>query len=225
MASLGSVDLRLVPYDTTSEASSPEHLAGARDVGELRRVVIVVSGFRQHVGAANGSIELWAKLRGEHHNGVVLVDLRDWRERWDRYAEFLWRQRPKDGALPSIVICAYSWGAGYGFLKLAGELGKRGLSIDRAVLCDPVYRHGYWLGQWRALLPNQRIVVPANVRRVDWCYQRRSLPAGHAVVAADPRLTEVTDGIPLPWVTHSYADESPVYHALALEAAESCRDA
>lgn len=137
-----------------------------------------------------------------------------WNFDWAGLADLVWRFRPSDR--PARAYCyAYSWGGGWGFPTFARELDQRGIEIAHAVLCDAVYRPPRrYLGAlvaWQALLSAPKIVVPPNVREVDWFYQREGLPEGHQVVAADPRRTRVNPGLRLYGVTHHYMDDQAAW--------------
>jgi hypothetical protein len=177
----------------------------------------VISGFRQHLDRPTGSQLLWSKLRNAHSNGSVCVELREWNSDWNAIAEFVWRFRPAH-APPRVFVYAYSWGAGWGFVRLARELARRGLSVECAVLADAVYRARWISLSWLSLVGLPHVRVPRNVREVYWYFQRRSLPRGHAVVAEDPRATTVHPGIECQ-SDHSWMDDDYAYHARALEVA------
>jgi hypothetical protein len=180
---------------------------------------VCISGFTQHHGRMSGLMRLWLLLSAAIASRSVRVELRPWREDWPRFAEWLWLTwQEQGGPPPTICVYAYSYGAGWGFLRLADELGKRGMEIHRAVLCDPVYRHGYLWGAWRAFWPFSRICVPASVREVWWFYQRRNLPMGHQVVAANRARTLVHAGQEIV-ATHQYVDDSESFREQCLEAA------
>lgn len=178
---------------------------------------VCISGFTQHLGRPNGLEVLWQQLRSRHHNGCVAVELCAWNDNWQHVAEFIWRFRPPH-IRPQIYIYAYSWGGGWGFPSLARELRSRGLQVDAAVLSDAVYRHWYRAGNWRAYAPWSEIVVPCNVQRVHWFYQRQTRLRGHRVVAEDGDSTRVWGGIELE-VDHAYMDDAREFHELSLAVA------
>lgn len=184
---------------------------------------ICISGFTQHQGRPSGLEVLWTLLRHTHANGSVVVELRAWNDRWDRLAEFIFRLRPL-GALPRVYVYAYSWGAGFGFLRLARELGKRGLRIETAVLSDPVYCPPLWTLLPAALNPFRRIVIPQNVREVHWFYQRQSRPRGHQVVAADRFYTRVHPGVEA-HASHAYMDDLADFWDLSVHVAHKAATA
>ena len=165
---------------------------------------IVIPGFLQNEGEPVGMVWLWNDLHHIHTGPETAVVLREWKADWNALAELIWRLR--GNYRPRIAVYAYSWG-GMSAMILARQLQGRGLDVDWMVLSDPVYRHWYSLGNWRLLVPWSRIVVPSNVRRVDWFQQRTDLPQAHRLVAADPTATHIGE----PWeafdVKHSYMDD------------------
>lgn len=180
---------------------------------------VVISGFTQTLGHSNGVQSVWGAIR------LAVPDCREadclllpWNANWPEIAEFIWQFRPADRP-PRITVEAYSWGGGWGFPCLARELGKRGIDIEHAVLCDAVYRSPWRLLAWRSLTRRPKIVVPPNVREVSWFYQRTGLPMGHQVVAADSQATKIHDGVELPGVTHHYMDDQPAWRRKCLQVA------
>lgn len=180
---------------------------------------ICISGFRQRAGRMSGLLRLWRTIGSRLASPTCRVELRRWDEDWADLADWIWLcWQDAGGSAPSIRVYAYSWGAGWGFVRLARELQRRGLRVESAVLADPVYRHWYWLGQWRAFVPWRKIRVPANVVNVRWCYQRQNWPRGHRVVAEDKRATVVNCGVPVA-ADHEYVDDHDTFHTMALQAA------
>ena len=164
---------------------------------------------------STGVVALWRRLR-IHASESTCVELRPWTTDVWELAELIWRLRPPSGPV-RIVLVGYSWG-GYTAVMLARELGRRGIEVDAMVLSDAVYRHRYWLGQWRAVVPWTEILVPPKVRQVYWLRQRETCPRGHDVVPVDRHLTTVHPAV---WLDmgHRYADDAPEFHRLAMEVA------
>lgn len=183
----------------------------------INQVDIVISGFTQTLRRETGSEQLWSRLRA-HASAERYVMLREWRADWSAIAEHLLRVC---GPYPVIRVYAFSWGGGWGFIKLATELAKRGLVIAVVVLCDAVYR-SRWMPDWAPINPLSltrwpKIRIPANVAEVHWFYQTRSRPRGHRPVARG-KDTVIHDGIELD-CTHVYADRAHQYHELARQIA------
>ena len=182
----------------------------------FNRWIYVIPGFTQTRGTRTRLIDLWARLHSTKSNHTTTVQLQPWKSDWKSEAEFISRLSVER---PRIFIVAYSWGAGYGFIQLARQLAKRGIEIARAWLLDPVYRHPYWLGQWRAFVPGIPIVIPENVRRVTWWRQEQSWPRGHELRAISPKTR--IDEPHYVRVDHVHMDDHrPTLHQIALELQE-----
>ena len=93
---------------------------------------------------------------------------------------------------PGIVIVGYSWGAGYGSIKLAQSLAKKKRIVDLLILIDPVYRsrlplvfrmlaYTTWFG----------IVIPSNVRKVAVWRQNNHGPRGTKIKLEDKSKTTI----------------------------------
>lgn len=183
---------------------------------------VVISGFTQTLRQPTGCQQLWDVLRRARRESDAAVLLQPWNADWAGLADLIWRFRPAEP--PRVYCYAYSWGGGWGFPQLACELGERGIEIAHAVLCDAVYRPRLNLLAPIALTPIPRIVVPANVRLVDWYRQETGLPKGHQVVAADPRRTTVRPGVLLRGVTHHFMDDQSAWWRKCLEVADANPD-
>lgn len=167
----------------------------------------------------------------------TVIELRSWCQDWNDMAELIWRMRTLDNGDPIIKVYGYSFG-GYSSMILARELGRRGLRVNKMVLCDPVYRHAYKLGWWRSCVPWSKIRIPPNVKEVYWVRQQNPRfglrggpwyepwswfhPAGHNLIW-DPRTTIVHDPIILR-AEHTYMDDTPEFQNLALEIASGVED-
>ena len=174
---------------------------------------IVIGGFLQHMGRPHGMIRLWREIR-DLSNEYTEVMLLSWNDNMSHIAEFVWRAcEETDGARDAKVrIYGYSWG-GSSAVRLARELAARGLGVDWLVLSDPVYRHWYKVGRWRAFWPWRRIYIPHNVRNVAWYRQQTNWPRSHALVW-NSQSTHMSGPITLK-VTHQYMDDALAYHRRA----------
>lgn len=198
---------------------------------------IVFGGFLQglHDPSCNGTLTLWGKLHNELAGPDCCVEWHPWSADVDALAEKIFNFH--NGRPPLICVYGYSWG-GTTAMRFARCLRRRGLRIRCMVLTDAVYRHWYTLGQWRALVPCSYLLVPNNVDRVDWFYQRGprfSLsrfrteggtfvePAGHKVRAEDPEATFVFPGQELGF-DHSHMDNAPQFHNCAINHARRYHD-
>ncbi len=97
--------------------------------------------------------------------------------------------------------------------------------VRHAVLSDAVYRSRV-LPTWLPANPLSlkhwpAIEVPDNVREVHWFHQAVDRPAGHRIVAADPKQTRVHPGTKLS-VPHARMDDAAAYHGMAWRLA-TCR--
>ena len=178
----------------------------------INRWHIVISGFMQTEGKPTGMVKLWRIMRLFTHPSVG-VEIRSWCSNWSDMAELIWRCQPDSGAV-DVRIYAYSWG-GFSAMLLAKELGERGIDVSAMVLSDPVYRHWYRLGWWRAFVPWRRIVVPPNVRRVWWFRQRENFPRAHGLVAKSKERTLIYEPVLLERF-HEYMDDAAAFHEQAL---------
>ena len=175
---------------------------------------IVIPGFLQREGRPTGMEDrVWARLHAELAAPETVVLLREWNTDFRQLAERIWRMRPEYGP-PAIGIYAYSWG-GASAVLLCRALRLRGLRVPYLLLCDPVYRHRYWWGQWRAFVP-WTIEIPDNVNHVYWWRQRWNWPHSHQLVAADPDQTRIHEPIDVK-ATHQYIDDYRPFHAKCLE--------
>jgi len=180
--------------------------------------IICISGFTQHVGEPTGIHKLWLKLRHNFTNATTQTELWTWNSRWWELAEAI--KISRDGVPPRVLICAYSWGAGWGFVRLARELRKRGIVVLGAVLADPVYRSRWLSFAWRSLIGSPVVSIPDNVRTVRWLRQRNNYPRGHDLVAQNERLTRIEAAVELVGVTHENIDDSDEFHSLAMTMVE-----
>lgn len=175
---------------------------------------IVISGFLQEHGQPHGLQVLWKRLHWEHATAEQYVLFQTWNDNWRDTAEWIWRC---SGENPLVKVYGYSWGAA-GAMHLAKELKIRGLSVRAMVLSDPVYRHGYWLGQWRTFFRWFPINVPVNVHEVHWFRQENSWPRGHDLVADSKLRTTIHDPVLLE-ESHKYMDDAIQFYSKCLEVA------
>lgn len=190
-----------------------------KQVETVKKFHIVISGFLQYEGRPNGMIRLWRDLSREHAGPNTLVLMRTWDDNMDTLAELIWRLAADD---VSIKIYGYSWG-GAASVRLARQLHKRGIAVAAMVLSDAVYRHSYWLGNWRAFIPWIKIIIPWNVKYVRWFRQKSSWwkISGHEVIAHFPDTTTVI-AHDVASVSHAYMDDLLAFHLTARAVAEFC---
>jgi pimeloyl-ACP methyl ester carboxylesterase len=189
-------------------------------------------------GSSNGVVRLWRRLHHEHADENTCVELRSWWQDWGDLAELIKRTQPDPDSLHCdrvrVKIYAYSWG-GMSALKLATQLAIRNIQVRALVLCDAVYRHWYYAGQWRAFMPWSQLRVPSNVMEVYRLVQQNPRfriskswpcnwlqPAGHDVVrenacALTPKIFEPK----ILSCDHSHMDNAEEFHAMAMMAASA----
>lgn len=181
---------------------------------------LVIGGFRQTAGEPTGMQSLFKTM---HHRfsgrGIQVLPL-EWNSRFDDVAELI-RWTSSGAARTRITMASYSWGT-TGARNLSRELNKRGFKVQSLVSSDGVYRHGYWAGQWRALVPWSTIYMPSNVKEVEYYIQRDDLLLkGHKIEPVPGNATpKVCRPIVLDGRVHSFMDESEEFHQAALAAAE-----
>ena len=173
----------------------------------------IIGGFLQNQGTLTGMIKLWADIHAKCCKpGHTNANFSPWNSNWKHRAEHISRFSAEE---PIILVYAYSWGAGWGARQLAKELDKRGLEIRMMILSDPVYRHPYWLGNWRAFWPYSVIKFPPNVNEISYYIQRIDWPRGHKVEGNKVHNpVEVSRG-------HRWMDEAPEFLRECLFAAET----
>lgn len=186
----------------------------------FKKFHIVISGFLQNEGKPNGMIRLWGDLYAGFARGDSLVMMKTWNDNMDSLAEFIWRMTDDD---PVIKVYGYSWG-GAAAVKLAKALKKRGLYVVAMVLSDAVYRHSYWLGNWRAFIPFFKIVVPNNVKIVWWFRQKSKFGklSGHDIVADQGGIGFDKVIVTTPtWCncSHTYMDDNRLFQNKVLNVA------
>lgn len=189
-------------------------------VPAITKRVIVIGGFLQ-CRWSSGITEIQRAIDSENHlNEHVAVTSHDWDERWPLFVDHIVRTGPFPLKHLDIRIIAYSWGVGYGAVTLARLLQARGISVRRLASCDGVY-YSRW-ARWRALcspvLGIPRIVLPANIKRVDYLRQESNWPRGHFFTTTNG--TELVDRGVLKGRTHQDCDNSPEFFDLAMEVAE-----
>lgn len=195
-----------------------------------------IPGFLQSRAQSNQGLPILAHELVVDYNftGLAQVELDEWNTDWNTQAEWIYRLALPE--TPKVMVVAYSWGAGYGFTRLARALRDRGIEITHAVLSDPVYHLGpRWchsiLGKyfspaqikayypyffctrklidWHLLPPRPTIAVPDNVLAVDYFIQRNSKLCGHEL---RPESTKTKiNRIPVDYRTHTNMDDLPEF--------------
>jgi len=181
---------------------------------------LCISGFTQTEGTFHGIVPLWRELHACLSSAEDVVSLRTWSSNWRDLAEHIFLVQQEQGERIRVAVYAYSWGGGYGLVRFAKELNKRGIPIEIAVLSDPVYCSPWYTFRWLAMTGFRKIVIPNNVRMVRWFYQRQNHPQSQGIVAQDPKRTLIVDGVEVDR-THQYMDDSGQFHQACHAAAEA----
>lgn len=152
-------------------------------------IIQLISGFTQSEKAWNGVQELREKLLSElddYSSLSVRIRLDEWSANWRAIARQMYMLRERYPQEPlTVLVFAYSWGVGNGLVQLARQLNRFGIDIETAVISDGVYRHWFSLGNWRVILGDRRIVLPANVLSVQGFHQETSYPMGRQPLLAN----------------------------------------
>jgi hypothetical protein len=187
-----------------------------KELHTIKQWHIVISGFTQGAGDLHGCERLEMQMRAIA-SPTVYVGLRTWQNDWAGLARKIDRVSHKN---PQVFVYAYSWGAGNGFVRLAKELGKRGIAVQHAVLADPVYCSPIasgipglrWLSRGAGVLARKTIKAPDNVRRIDYFTQSETFPRG-SDIAGDPERVHHAGKLAY---THNTIDDSDEFHRLSL---------
>ena len=183
-----------------------------------------ISGFTQTADRPHGLLKLSEQLHAlGFNNRVSRVSLLPWNADWSQVAEHYWLLSQHHN-LPVIVnMYAYSWGVGWGAVRLAEELRRRDVHVETIVAADGVFRHPNPLLRWHSLLRSDLtlspvIHIPANVTRVIPFHQTLNRPQGHRIVGGEGFSGEIRPSREL-HATHQYCDDAHEFHEAAIAAA------
>lgn len=177
--------------------------------------LVVISGFTQKEGSPNGMHRVWEQLHSLFAAPDAHVALREWDSDWRQFAEHI---RVSSVDNPTIIVAAYSWGCGYGLVKLARELKRRAKCINCAVLSDPVYCHPIWWLRWLAMLDWRPITIPSNVHSVRWFFQRENRPRAYELRPERKHICTIRKGVEITGVDHQGMDDLEAFHDACLSA-------
>ncbi len=126
--------------------------------------IVCISGFSQNQGGHrdNGVLKLYHWLKGTLAEiDEAEVYYRSWNHNWNHFAKFIHYGNDAFGSdsaptPATVIIVAYSYGAGWGAMRLARELQALGIDVRDMVLSDPVYRSAWWLLAWRSMIPSRQ---------------------------------------------------------------------
>jgi hypothetical protein len=183
-------------------------------------IIQLISGYTQTEENWNGVQELREKLLSElddYSSLSVRIRLDAWNAKWPAIARQIYMLRERYSSEEFTVIAfAYSWGVGNGLMKFARNLDRFGVDIAKAVISDGIYRHWFSAGNWRALMGDARIVLPANVLSLEGFYQQTSIPMGRRPVSERATCD--------PWTKlrrpHVEMDDAQDWHRRCIEVAK-----
>jgi hypothetical protein len=178
----------------------------------ITKWIIPISGFSQNKTRTTGIDRLWLKVRGHADGNASVLPPQVWNSDWKSVARWIWSMSSHDFR-PEIYVFSYSYGCGHGFSKLSRCLGNYGLTVDCAVLSDPVYRS--WYRPWRSILPRKytpSIVIEANVKEVFIFRQSLNIPQGADIVKTDKSKTFIHEPVELQY-RHAGMDDTLEFHS------------
>jgi len=184
------------------------------------RAILPASGFRESKYRARGFDRIYLEiLRGYSSPDTIVYGI----EEWDSDPDALLIEMQRFG-VKRLMLVAYSWGCGVLAYRLMQKALEYGIHISVACLCDPVFR-SRWLPTWLPLNPWSltrfpTITIPPSVSRVCWVRQEKTIPAGHDLIAEDPRCTMITEPAVLQY-SHTAIDDSEEFAAIVDDEAKA----
>lgn len=188
---------------------------------------VCISGFTQDVGGrGHGLFRLSENLIEKGHNKGVerRVWCLRWNENWKRWAEQVALIGLFHNQEVLVAVYAYSWGGGWGAVRLATFLKQQGIGVRYMVLCDPVHRPWFPLLRFKALyrrdvpiLTAPVIRIPSNVGEVFSFHQTMNRPQAHRLLPLNG--TKINPSVRL-LRTHETMDDAPEFHRQAMAVAE-----
>lgn len=173
----------------------------------VTHAVYIIPGFKQHYGSRTLLWHLWRSLEGQLNQPYQTVQVRLWDNDWRNEAKFV---AMSSKGCPTrdlkVIIVGYSWGAGWGAIQFAKRLAKHSIGVRKMCLIDPVYRHWYPWGNWRAYFPDIPITIPSNVDSVTWWRQTAECLRGHKIRRSSPN-TELCEAGVFESVLHRQMDD------------------
>ena len=191
-------------------------------------VQILISGFTQHRGYAHGWYQLREALLSQGFSSGV--GQRVWLETWQvstrRLADSIQILTSLYGNV-RIGIYGYSYGGGYGALRLLRHLAKKKLGVEKLVMADPVFRPSWLprpLPSPLSLLPfdiQPKIRLPKNINDLIHFYQNVNVPQSPYLITA--AVTGCVEHRELN-VPHQMVDDHPEVHRAVLKFANELRE-
>lgn len=199
---------------------------------QFQHVYLPISGFTENTGRETGTEKAWHRCRKFSGPLTGVLTPREWNADWSNVASLIARNTTE---FSRIVVSAYSWGAGHGFLRLCEELNKRDRVVHEAILVDPVARMRFTptrplllaaitnplslVGKTEKGRKFWPIKIPKNVRAVSYFRQSQTVPAGRQLKPVSSTVTLVRDAV---WVEkpHTRIDEDSQVMETIYEAVE-----
>lgn len=191
-------------------------------------VQILISGFTQHRGYAHGWFKLRESLLSEGFSAGV--DQRVWLETWQvntkRLADSIQILTSLYGEV-RVGIYGYSYGGGFGSMRLLRQLERKSVQVEKVVLADPVYRSNWLprpLPSPLSLLPfdiQPKIRLPKNIGDLVHFYQNVNVPQSPYLItdAVSGYVEHHELNVP-----HQMVDDHPDVHRAVLKCARELRD-
>lgn len=197
-----------------------------------------ISGYTQNRQQSTGLQKAWLQTKTSAYKSnpintqsICFFPVLPWNYDWYTLARFVqinsqeYKSIKGGGRLalppplsPLINIYAYSWGAGYGAIRLTQFLlSVANYNVQNMVLADPVYCSSYFFNRWRAMFSSRfsftrwfapQITIPSNVLSVFWSRQYNNWPRAHSLVSYPDSKTVIHSPYLEHSLTHSEMDES-----------------
>ena len=183
----------------------------------MKRWFFIFGGFLQTQRDIDGLDFLWRRaIDAVGNDPHARVERRDWDCNVNNLAEWVFKQCPQ-GQAPRIVVAGFSFG-GYAASRFCYALRERGIEVEFLILSDPVYRHWFFAGNWRAYFPDTfPITIPDTVKQVSVFRQREEWLRGHKLRFDNPsRTILVRDQIVVR--RHIFMDDLHEFHDESLRA-------
>lgn len=178
--------------------------------------IIMIRGFTEDDSESTGTEDVFFDIvRKFANDDVTTFHPLNWNHDFDSMVRILDRY-----CIDKLILIGYSWGAGYGCVKLAKKLRKTKVNIISCLMCDPVYRPS-WIPAWMGILPflqslntSRRIKIPTNIKKTRWVRQFLSIPRGHDLDGFNISRAKVLQ------YSHAAIDSSPEWRAMVKDELE-----
>lgn len=178
--------------------------------------IALISGFRESEKAASGTERTHGMVSTGYGHVAKVYDLRPWDHDMRGFA----RKMLRDG-IKKLIGIGYSWGGGFGLMRLIRECAKVGIVCILALTCDAVYRP-LWLSTklpanvlaLRSILPWSVVIdLPHSVQRFAGVWQSETIPSGHKIRTGPKTEYGGMQKLPYP---HTEIDDAPEWRRLVV---------